>query len=69
MNCLIDDMVDKKSINSQTNHCSYGNLSLQLPPIDNSPPSINNFISFYLKSQLKNKNLELNPKMYKDYKN
>ena len=48
---------------------SNDKLSLQLPPIDNSPPLVDNFIAFYLKSQLKNKKLELNPKMYKDYKN
>ena len=50
--------------NNKTNN----EVSLQLPPNNNSPPIIDNFITFYLKSQLKNKKLELNPKMYKEYK-
>jgi hypothetical protein len=42
-------------------------LSYQMPPNSNSPPSTDNFINYYLNYMLKNKNLELNLEMYKEY--
>lgn len=62
----MDNIIYKKDLTDK-NYLYHNDLSFQLPPVGNSPPSIDNFINQYLSYKLKNKNLDLNSQMYKEY--
>ena len=63
----MDNLIYKKDLTDKNYIYHNNNLSFQLPPAGNSPPSIDNFINLYLSYKLKTKNLDLNSQMYKEY--